>query len=138
MSELYGISYYNLVSIIQLITNRAKNISDWKVVGNMAVFNDNIGGVPLKVRHDIIRENAISLSGNGWLLSFSVSTRQNSSTPEDSRAFEISYPRKSRNFKDKRLEIYKTRRYVFSPTVLSPENFRNDMAILMLFSSEWE
>ena len=138
MSDFYGVEYRDLVSIIQLITNRAEKISDWTIIRDFAIFSDNIGGIVLKVRFDLIRENTISLSGNGWLISFSVATRWNSSIPTDAITFNISYPRKSRNSKDKKLEIHKTKRYIFSPTILSSENFRNDMAILMLFSSEWE
>jgi len=138
MNELYGIEYYDLVRIIQLITNRAEKISDWKVIRDIAVFDDNIGGVPLKVRYDLFKENAISLSGNGWLVSFSVATRWNKSMPAEARSYAISYPRKSKTFPDKRLEIHRTSRYIFSPTILSPDSFRHDMSILMLFSSEWQ
>jgi len=138
MNELYGIEYRDIISIIQLITNRAEKISDWQVVRDIAIFSDNIGGVPLKVRYDLFKEKSVSLSGDGWLVSFSVSTRRNDSMPTMTRSYNISYPRRSKTFPDKRLEIHKTTRYVYDPTILSPDSFRHDMSILMLFSSEWE
>lgn len=133
--DFYGARVEEVIGVINYIVQ--EDDTRWSSQGDQRTGENNIAGLTLRVRQLFHNKGLtrLSMTGNGWMVAFNVTYRRPQALPAVavSMSTEIalaSHPSVMRKGKAAMLCLH-------GLTVVGPEEFRKEMALLRMFSSEW-
>lgn len=155
--NLHGAKFEEIIGVINHVGREAADPSAWRLSSGILLTEGLIYGVNLRMRHMYTDHGLkhVSLTGKGWNLSFAVTFQRPRSMPDEQRsefADIVLAPQEAIRLMTKTyakvLVNSRASRSVMEPIVnrhcfhgggiISPEEFRTEMTILRMFSSEWE
>ena len=139
--DLFGARFEEVVGVMNAVATEANDTNGWRLQGEYAIAEGLISGISIRLRQRFVSGTltAISITGKGWMVNFNVNRREPNNLPADVPRFSP--------------EIVQSNWFGFShaspgklvrkfclhtPSVMSPEEFRTEMTLLRMFSSEWE
>jgi hypothetical protein len=132
--NLHGAKLSEVIGVINAVTRDAQ----WTKHGLLFITEGNIAGVTLRVRQTFHEKglSILSLTGNGWMLSFQV-TRQRPRNMADDVASEMVWLFLApwNRFIDP--AEFNKRLCVHTLCIISPDKFQKEMTLLRMFDSEW-
>lgn len=132
--ELFGAKFEEVVGVMNAVATDANEFNSWRKQGDFRIADGSISGISVRLRQRFINEvmTSMSISGNGWMVNFMVNRRLPLSLPKDEFSATV-------NIEHSRIKNSTNRKLcLHSATVVSPEEFRREMTLLRMFSSEWE
>ena len=136
--NIFGAKADELVGVANYVAREMNASETWVTKDHVSWYGEgNIAGIRIKLSYHWpnAHPSMFSLLGNGWMVSFQMKRRVPNLAPNTETAYvELVLPHPHSRRQREPVEEY----YIFSPTVLSPDQFLRDMTLLRLFSSEWE
>lgn len=132
--DLFGAKFEEVVGVMNAVATDANEFNSWRKQGDFRIADGSISGISVRLRQRFINEvmTSMSISGNGWMVNFMVNRRLPLSLPKDEFSATV-------NIEHSRIKNSTNRKLcLHSATVVSPEEFRREMTLLRMFSSEWE
>ncbi len=134
--DFHGAKVEEVIGVINYVSGSEDTV--WTAHGDQRTGQASIAGITLRVRQTFHDKGLtrLSVTGNGWMVGFNV-TRQrprNLSADIASLTTQINlakHPSVEKNGVSAMLTLH-------GLTILSPDQFRKEMSLLRLFSSEWE
>ena len=151
--NLHGAKFEEIIGIIN---HAAREAGEWRLSNGQLVTEVLIYGVNLRLRHVYHDKGLtfVSLTGQGWNVSFNVTKQRPRSMADEVRsemADIMLAPQEAITLLSReygKLMAHARNRGTFGPPaarlcfhgggIMSPEEFRKEMSLLRLFSSEWE
>ena len=127
--DFYGAKIEEVLGLINYVTRHEDTY--WTAHGDHRTGEALIAGIRLRVRHSLTDKglSRLTITGNGWMIGFNVTIRRPRNLPSE------------QSWMTARVELHDRRGAAMlclhGLTILSPEEFRNEMALLRMFSSEW-
>lgn len=135
--NLYGARFDEVIDVINAITREAA----WEKTSKKGLYTvtGNISGVQLRVRQQFHDKGltAISISGNGWLISFVATKRRPMKLPKDQEAIMADLWLAPHPLPHDPCKRQTGCVCLHTPVVISPEQFQTEMALLRMFDTEW-
>lgn len=135
--DCYGAKVEEIIGIINYVTTRED--TRWTAQGDQRTGENNVVGITLRVRqlfHDkgLTR---LSVSGNGWMVAFNVTRQRPRNLPADMPSITTQIDLANH---PSVMKVHKGQGAMLTLhglTMISPDQFRKEMALLRMFSSEW-
>lgn len=135
--DFHGAKVDEVLGVINYITTHED--TRWTPQGDQRTGENNIAGITLRVRqlfHDkgLTR---LSISGNGWMVAFNVTRQRPRNLPVEVTSITTqidlaNHPSVMKVHKGSGAMLT-----LHGLTIISPDQFRKEMALLRMFSSEW-
>jgi len=133
--DLQGAKLSEVIGVINAICRDA----EWERKGSFLYITQGaIAGVQLRVRQTFHEKGLtnLSISGNGWLLSFQV-TRQRPRSMADDVPSEMVWLFLSDRWATRVGKDASQRLCVHTVCIISPDAFQKEMTLLRMFETEW-
>ena len=132
---LFGATPEEVIGIINYVSGHED--TSWTAHGDQRTGEALIAGITLRVRQ-VFHDKGLtrlSITGNGWMIGFTVTHRRPRNLPESQPSMVTkielaNHPSVAKHGRAAMLCLH-------GLTVVSPENFRKEMALLRMFNSEW-
>ena len=132
--ELFGAKFEEVSGVMNAVAKDANEFNSWRKQNDFWIADGSISGISIRLRQRFIDSvmTSMSISGNGWMVNFMVNRRVPLKLPEDAFSATVNVEHaRMKNSTNRKLCLH-------SATVVSPEEFRKEMSLLRMFSSEWE
>lgn len=134
---LYGATPEEVIGIINYVTQHED--TRWTAHGDLRTGEALIAGITLRVRQTFHDKGLtrLTVTGNGWMIGFNVTHRRPRNLPDDQPSLTTqidlaNHPSVMTKYKGAAAMLC-----LHGLTVVSPERFRREMALLRMFNSEW-
>ena len=154
--NLHGAKFEEIIGIINHIASQSTE-EDWtrngKYLSGQLVCQGSIFGINLRLRHFYHDKGlgSVSLTGKGWMIHFNVTKQRPRTMPQEVQSEmvdivlapfkaidSLNHTAACRTASYTRRSDAKIKMCLHGGSIVSPEEFRKEMTILRMFSSEWE
>lgn len=135
--DFHGAKVEEVLGLISYVVQHDE--TRWTAQGDNRTGEAMVAGITLRVRQLFHGKGLtrLSITGNGWMIGFNVTHRRPRNLPENVASITTqidlaNHPSVGQKYKGAAAMLC-----LHGLTILSPEAFRKEMALLRMFNSEW-